>query len=187
MLIILSAIILTGYNLGCAVNNFSQVSKTKTSALVGGSYKKAAKIELRTVLNSPADIVWSKIKDDSLWVAMLKPKVILKQRDSLPEVVEQTMNSYDLSINRFIPFGKHHILWEKIDNETRVIQTRENGGFVQVWDNRIVVLELNDSTSILVDELILHGGFLTGLTAVWAKDVLKKRHKNIRNFFSIKQ
>ena len=94
---------------------------------------------------------------------------------------------YKLKINRVIPFGKHYILWETLNSSTKTIQTRENGGYVKVWDNKIEIIEVNDSVCILEDQLLVYGGILTGPTSIWAKDVINQRHKNIQKYFSNKE
>lgn len=168
----------------CMTSNYTSFTKSKTSVLVDNKWKKATQLEFKTPIQASAETVWDEFKKRSFWIEMYQPRVRLKLLDSVLNSEKGNEEEYKLVINGFIPFGKHYIVWETIDDTNRMIQTREHGGYISNWDNHITIEKLNDSSCIIIDRLTLRGSILNKPTATWAKGVLNKRHKNFRTHFS---
>lgn len=167
----------------CMTSNYTSFTKSKTSVLVDNKWKKATQLEFKTPIQASAETVWDEFKKKSFWIEMYQPRVRLKFLDSVLYTVNGNEEVYTLVINSFIPFGKHYIGWETIDDTNRMIQTREHGGYISNWDNHITIEKLNDSSCLIIDRLTLRGSILNKPTATWAKGVLNKRHKNFRTHF----
>ena len=170
---------------GCSINKTSIYNNEKVAIqLEDGKTKRAFKITFKTTLNASAKEVWEELMKYSFWTDMLNPKAILKFKTKKERIIQGAKDECKLTVNTFIPFGKHYIFWETIDSANKTIQTRENGGYVKMWDNNLKVIALTDSTSTINDQLIIWGGLLTKPTAIWAKDVLKNRHNQFKNKFN---
>lgn len=77
-----------------------------------------------------------------------------------------------------VPFGGTHSLYfEKIDKENKILQTREWDNSAKVWNHKITLRKLTDSTIIYEDEIVIYGGVLTGFITWWAKSFYKHRQK----------
>lgn len=178
-------IIITFLYSGCLVNKHSSFTQSKTLVQIDEKWKKAFQLEFRTSIQVSADKVWSEFKQKGFWIKMYQPRVRLKLQDSMLTSKRGNEEVYNLVINGFIPFGKHYVVWETIDDNSRMIQTREHGGYISNWDNHITIEKLNDSSCLIIDRLTLRGSILNKPTATWAKGVLNRRHKNLRTHFKI--
>lgn len=89
-----------------------------------------------------------------------------------------------------LPGWTHHLSIAEVDQEKRVIQSRETGGLVRRWDHKIIVLPTDGSARTrYVDEIEIEAGAFTPLVCFWAhvqyryrqarwKALLRKRHPN---------
>ena len=78
----------------------------------------------------------------------------------------------------FVPFGGIHSLYfEKIDNQNKVLQTREKDDSAKVWDHKISLIKLDEKKIIYQDLIIIYGGTLTFFITIWAKSFYKHRQK----------
>ncbi|UTW64113.1 hypothetical protein KFE98_08225 [bacterium SCSIO 12741] len=170
----------------CSTLQSPTFSKQKVTVQVNGKAKQGIQWRVESQVPTSADSLIQEMHVLSFWTAMLRPKVILQPTSDPIWIKPGRTDTFKLTVNRIIPFGKHMIYWESFDPKLGTLQTREYGGYVKVWDNQIQIKSLNDSTSILSDQLVLHGGVLTGLTALWAKGVLRRRHQNMTTYFKIK-
>jgi len=170
----------------CTVNKNVVVTKEKIDIInKKGKTKKGRKLTFESELDCSAKQIWDAYQNSDFMNQISKPKGKLKPKKGyqVPEKwIEKKIDSFNLTVQGFVPMGSHFIEWEKIDEENFVIQTREKGGFVTVWDNRIEIKPTSDSTFIYIDELILRAGILTGFTTTWAKDFYKYRHKKLKEY-----
>jgi len=169
----------------CTVNKSVIVTKEKVKIITTNEKtKKALKLTFESKLNCSALQIWNAYQNQEFINKISNPKGKLKPKRgyNVPEKwIETKIDSFNLKIQGFIPIGNHFIHWEKIDKENFIIQTREKGGFVSIWDNKIQITPTSDSTCIYRDELVLRAGILTRLTTIWAKDFYKYRHKKLKN------
>ncbi|GER61027.1 hypothetical protein ULMA_31350 [Patiriisocius marinus] len=170
----------------CTVNRNVIVTKEKIEIVnQKGKTKKARKLTFESELDCSAKQIWDAYQNFDFMNKISKPKGKLKPKKGyqVPEKwIKSKIDSFNLTVLGFVPIGSHFIRWEKIDEENFVIQTREKGGFVSVWDNRIEIKPTSDSTCVYRDELVLRAGILTGFTTTWAKDFYKYRHKKLKEY-----
>lgn len=148
--------------------------------------KKGRKIRIETQLNVSADLVWEKFKSAQLWGEAVKPQAILRPlADSMSEAqwAEGKKYSYHLWMYYFIPFGKHHIELQKFDADNGLIETHEYGFMVPNWDNRFEVIAQSDTTCLVRDVLIIQSKGINPIVTVYAKDLLRAKHKRLKVLF----
>lgn len=130
----------------------------------------------------PIDIetAWNQVKKPSLLEFIAKGKVTFKPAGGkFPEIWQEGMTvSARMWLYGFIPFGGvHHLSVEKIDEENKVIQTREWDRAAKVWKHRIYMKEIEPGEIEYIDEIIIYGGFLTGFIALWSRQFYIHRQK----------
>jgi hypothetical protein len=138
--------------------------------------------KLTVVSEIPIDIdtAWMKVQTSALLNFVANGKVKFKPTGvNFPEIwkVGDTVTT-KMVFYGFVPFGGIHSLYfEKIDNDNKVLQTREWDNSAKVWNHKISLKKLSDTSIIYEDEIILYGGMLTGFVTSWAKSFYKHRQK----------
>lgn len=130
----------------------------------------------------PMDIntAWEKVQTSALFEFVTKGRMKFKPfGGKFPEIwkqgdiVKTAMYAYG-----FIPLiGIHTIKFEKIDGKNKFIQSREWDWFAKVWDHKISMKKLGNTSISYEDEVIIYGGLLTGFISLWAKSFYKYRQK----------
>jgi hypothetical protein len=169
---------------GCTINKNVVVSKEKVKIESNNRKKTGQKLTFESKLDCSCQEIWDAYQLPEFMIRISNPKGKLKPKYKykVPKKwLEAKTDSFNLSIS-FMPIGSHFIYWEKIDKDKFIIQTREKGGFVNTWDNRIELIPTSDTTCIYRDELVIHAGILTKLTAIWATEFYKFRHKNLKKY-----
>jgi len=76
----------------------------------------------------------------------------------------------------FLPFGgTHSLIFEKIDNDQKVLQTKEWDKSAWIWNHKISLKPIGNTHIIYKDEVIIYGGRMTWILANWAKSFYKHR------------
>lgn len=89
------------------------------------------------------------------------------------EIVKTKMTAYG-----FIPLlDVHSLSFEKIDEENKIIETKEKDNVAKVWDHKMSLKPISDNSFYYEDEVILYGGMMTGVLTWWAKTFYEHRHK----------
>lgn len=123
---------------------------------------------------------WQIVKTSKLLKFVSNGKIKFKPiSGSFPEIWQQDKTvSTKMLLFGFIPFGGIHSLYfKKIDNENKVLQTREKDDSAKVWDHKISLIELTENKIIYQDLIIIYGGLLTFIITLWAKSFYKHRQK----------
>jgi hypothetical protein len=68
----------------------------------------------------------------------------------------------------FIPFSQHHLHVAAIDEISRVLSSREHGGFIKVWNHDIEVTAVDDSSCRYRDRIEIRAGLLTPVIVLYA-------------------
>ncbi len=78
----------------------------------------------------------------------------------------------------FLPIGIRNLFWERIDDASRQMQTREHDPLIRRWDHRIAVEPADTSTCRYTDDVDIEAGLLT--VPVWLFAQLFYRHRQHR-------
>lgn len=131
------------------------------------------------------DTAWAKVQTSAMLEFVAKGKLAFQPLEGeFPEIWEEgasvktTMNVYGI-----IPFGGIHTLTvEKIDQENKVIQSKEWDDCAKVWKHKISMKKLSDKSIHYEDEIVIYGGMLTGLISWWAKSFYEHRQRRWQLF-----
>lgn len=148
-----------------------------------GKTRKACRMEFTSHLNHSAQVVFEAYSNPKTLLEISGPQAILKpkRKTQIPEKWQiGSTYSFRFTMNAFMPFGKHHIMYEKVDSANLTMQSREHGLGVPTWDNYTELVPTSDSTCILREELVIQAGILNGYVTAYAIDLFEGRHKRLR-------
>jgi len=140
----------------------------------------AHKLTVSSQIPIPIDVAWEKVQTIALLEFVAKGKIRFKPVDgTFPAIWKQGRAVKTMTyLYGIIPFGGvHTLIIEKIDNENKVIQSREWDGCAKVWNHRISMKKLDNSSIHYEDEIIIYGGWLTGIISFWATSFYKHRQQ----------
>ncbi|MDR2083868.1 MAG: hypothetical protein LBP67_02595 [Bacteroidales bacterium] len=143
-----------------------------------GKNRIGRKISVSSTFNCSPEIMWEKLLDIETLIEICKPKASFKSVSKMPEKWEENViYKFKLFIYGFIPFGKHEILLENIDQSRKEIQSKEHNKIVRIWNHLIILNETQDGKTFYTDIVELHSGIFTYFTALWSIGFYKHRQK----------
>jgi hypothetical protein len=171
--------------LGLMPNGYAQNNKPKSKIekvviKYKGKQVSARKLTISSEIPLDIETAWTKVRTSALLNFVAYGKVKFKPTGGqFPEIWKEgdTVSTKTI-VYGFVPFGGLHSLYfEKIDQENKILQTREWDNSAKVWDHKISLKKLTDTTIIYEDEIVIYGGILTGFITSWAKSFYKHRQK----------
>jgi hypothetical protein len=144
-----------------------------------GKHKKGIKIIISSILNKPAEKIWSKLLDVETLIYICKPMATFKTTTKDKNMKWELNKEYvfKLLIYGFIPFGNHRIILEKIDGTNKIIISKEHNKIVKIW-NHIIKMENNGEDNIkYTDEVEIYAGIFTLFVAIWGIIFYKHRQR----------
>lgn len=146
----------------------------------GGKNVTAHRLTVSSDIPININTAWAKVQTSGLLEFVAKGMLKFKPLEGkFPEIwkegssVKTAMYAYCI-----IPMGGVHTLYmEKIDGANKVIQSKEWDSFARVWNHKISMKKTGDTSIHYEDEIIIYGGFWTGLISLWAKSFYKHRQK----------
>jgi hypothetical protein len=145
-----------------------------------GNKVTANKLTVTSEITIDIDTAWRTVQTSSLLNFVTSGKVRFKPTSGhFPKVwKEGNTVTTKMFVYGFFPFGGLHSLYfEKIDDENKILQTREWDNSAKVWNHKIALKKRTDNTIMYEDEIIIYGGLLTGFITWWAKSFYKHRQK----------
>ena len=128
-----------------------------------------AVVEHSTHLKAPVDVIWGAVKTPAAFRrvtrGLLRMPVIQERNDEWSE--GETVAGW-VFLFGFIPFSRHHLHVATIDETSRVLSSREHGGFIKVWNHDIEVTAVDDSSCRYRDRIEIRAGFMTPLIVLYA-------------------
>jgi hypothetical protein len=166
--------------MSCATNKNMTTKIEKIKIDYKGKQVTARKLTVASEIPIDIDTAWTKVQTSALLNFVTNGKVKFKPTGGhFPEIwKEGDTVSARMFVYGFVPFGGLHSLYfEKIDNVNKILQTREWDNSAKVWNHKISLKKLTDTTIIYEDEIVIYGGMLTGFITSWAKSFYKHRQK----------
>jgi hypothetical protein len=149
------------------------------SAFIG---RMAMIVDVSTVLDCSAEKAWNEVQKSSVLLHVNWPLARLVSLDG--PFPERWSAGLTLGCKPFafglIPIGVHTLHIDRIDHETRQIQTREHDRLISRWDHLISIKPLHDSRSIYRDRIDIDAGSLTFLVWAWANWLYRHRQRRWR-------
>lgn len=133
-------------------------------------------------LQAPADVVWPAVKTPHAFVHVSKGML----RYPVSERLTRPWRSGDniegwVFLFGFVPFARHHLRIESIDDHTMTLTSMENGGVVRRWRHRLVAVPINERRCRYEDHIEIDAGLLTPVAAAFAVAFYKYRQRRWRD------
>jgi hypothetical protein len=145
-----------------------------------GKAVKAKKLTVSSEIPMEIDVAWNNVKSPELLKFVAKGMIGFKSTDGGFPKNWEVGQTYGVKIRifGFIPFGGTHYLHiEKIDEERKEIATREWDKEAKVWNHHVVMKDLGNGNFYYEDDIIIYGGWKTGVITSFAKRFYKHRQK----------
>jgi hypothetical protein len=145
-----------------------------------GKQVTANKLTVSSEIQIDIDTAWRKVQTSALLNFVTQGKVKFKPSGGqFPETWKEGETvSTKMFVYGFVPFGGlHSLCFEKIDKASKTLQTKEWDDSAKVWNHKITLAKLTDTTIMYEDDIIIYGGVLTGFITWWAKSFYKHRQK----------
>lgn len=135
---------------------------------------------IETVLAAKPDVVWEVVKRSSTLVYVTRGMLAFEGAEHFPSRWAEG-NQIDTRLRFFgvVPAWRHRLQVARVDDDRRVIQTLEGGGFVTNWDHRIEVGEAGAGTRY-VDDIDVDAGPFTWLVWLYAKSLYRYRQRRLQ-------
>ena len=139
----------------------------------------STRITIESVLSASADIVWEGVKASATLHEIARPLVRLRPApgttipDRWPVGVPVELRLFLFGV---VPLGPHTLVVESVDDEARVLQTRERGPRL-CWDHRILVEPDEPGRARYTDEVEIDAGPASALVAAAARVFFRHRHR----------
>ena len=144
-----------------------------------GKSKKGIKIIVSSILNNSAEKIWNKLLNVETLIYICKPMITFKSKTKEKNMKWELNKEYifKLFIYGFLPFGNHIIILDKIDENEKVIISKEHNNIITIW-NHTIRMENNGEKSIkYTDEVEIYAGIFTFFVAIWSIIFYKHRQK----------
>ena len=138
------------------------------------------KVLVESVLPCPAEKVWDEVQRSSLLLEVILPLVRVAPVDaaSFPKRWEHgtavRCKSYLFGI---IPLGTRTIFFERIDDATREIQSREHDPLIRRWDHLVRVQPAAEGGTHYRDEIDIDAGWATVFVWLFAQGFYRHRQR----------
>ena len=152
-----------------------------------GKYTKGIRIIISSMLNSSSEKIWNKLLDVETLVYICKPMVTFKNTTKEKNMKWELNREYifKLFIYGFIPFGNHKIILEKIDENNKMIISKEHNNIVKIWNHKIIMENKGENDIKYTDEVDIYAGVFTLFVAIWSIIFYKHRQRKWKKIAKI--
>ena len=143
-----------------------------------GKSKKGIRITISSILDNSSEKIWNKLLDVETLIYICEPLATFKTKEK--NLIKWELNKeyvFKLFIYRFIPFGNHKIILEKIDENSKIIISKEHNSIVKIWNHKIRMEDKGENCIKYTDEVELYAGVFTSFVAIWGIIFYKHRQK----------
>ena len=144
----------------------------------------STRITVESVLPASADVVWEGVKVSATLHEIARPLLRFRPApgttipDRWPVGVPLELRLFLFGV---VPLGPHTLVVESIDDDERVLQTRERGPRL-CWDHRIHVEVAGTGRARYTDEVEINAGPASALVAAAARVFFRHRHRRWQAF-----
>jgi hypothetical protein len=140
-----------------------------------------AVVDRSTRLEASADAVWAAVKTPAAFRAVtrgvLTMPAIRSRNDQWRE--GETVVGW-VFLFGFVPFSRHHLRVELIDESARVLSSREFGGVIRTWNHDIVITPIDHANCLYRDRIEIEAGIMTAVVGLYARWFYRTRQRRWR-------
>ncbi|WP_189613634.1 hypothetical protein [Saccharospirillum salsuginis] len=137
------------------------------------------RVRITSTFHAPADKVWGLVKRSDTLLFVTRGFLSFSGSSHFPTLWEEgATETTRLLLFGFIPAWEHTLTFQEINDNSRVLYTREGGGLVPVWNHLIQVIPGKNETCTYVDDVEVKAGILTFL--IWGYAHIFYRYRQFR-------
>ncbi len=122
------------------------------------------RVFIESLLPCDADLAWAAVQTSALFLEVAAPLVEIR-----PVAGEQLPQRWPVGravrcrsyLFKFLPIGTRTLLFERIDQEAREIQTRESDPLIRRWDHLVRIRPAGDERCSYSDEIEIEASWRT--------------------------
>lgn len=133
-------------------------------------------VEVTHHYDVPPRVLWEVVTDFGALAVVMRG---LARFDGLPTGRCAAGQDFAVKVRLFgwLPPMDYRMAVEACDDEAMWLQSREQGSGARQWDHRIAVTDDGQGGAVLTDTIDLDAGWRTPVFALWARFLLKYRHR----------
>lgn len=132
-----------------------------------------------TVFPSCGEQIWDKLQQLQTLQFIAFPYATFKPLNAEQSLIWREGEAFNFRFKPFgiVPFGLHKISVVKFDKATFEIYTKKANTYVPVWNHRIFLKQIDDSSTEYTDEVEINAGWKTPFVYMWAKAFYAHRQR----------
>lgn len=129
-------------------------------------------------LPAPAHVVWPAVKTPQAFVYVAKGMLRFPaaERIGRPWKVGDDIRGLTFLLG-VIPFSKHRIRVEQIDDESMTMVSDEEGGIIRTWRHSLTAIPIDERRCHYEDRIEIDAGALTPVVAAFAEVFYRYRQR----------
>lgn len=140
------------------------------------------RVLVQSTLPCDAELAWAEVQTLDLLRYVCWPLIRLKSTSAGAPIPAQWRQGETVRMKPylfgFLPLGVRTLHWERIDDASRTMQTREHDLLIRRWDHRIAVESVGAGSCRYADDVEIEAGLLT--VPVWFFAQWFYRHRQRR-------
>lgn len=126
-------------------------------------------VSITCELEAPAEVVWRAMKTPHAFVHVSKGvlRYPVAERLNRPWRAGDDITGWTFLLG-FVPFSKHHLSIESIDDGAMALVSMENGGIVRSWRHHLITTPIDDQSCQYEDRIEIDAGLWTPIVAAFA-------------------
>jgi hypothetical protein len=138
-------------------------------------------VTVTSELPAPAEVVWAGVRTPHAFVHVARGMLRYPAAERIhgPWRTGQTIAGWTFLFG-VLPFSKHHLAVESIDDATMELWSDEHGGLVRSWRHRLSVTPVDAGTCRYEDHIEIDAGPLTRVVAIYAHVFYRHRQRRWR-------
>lgn len=143
----------------------------------------AYRLRISSHIAMDVEKAWELVKTSALLEFITRGKVTFKPiGGKFPTIwIQGNTVKTKMLLYGWLPFGGVHTLYfERIDDEQKILATKEFDAICKVWNRTIFIETAEDERILYIDEIIIYAGIWSKIVALWAKQFYIYRQKRWR-------
>ncbi|AWL78616.1 MULTISPECIES: hypothetical protein [Capnocytophaga] len=148
-----------------------------------GKQVTAYRLRISSHIAMDVERAWELVKTSALLEFITRGKVTFKPiGGKFPTIwIQGNTVKTKMLLYGWLPFGGVHTLYfERIDDEQKILATKEFDAICKVWNHTIFIETAEDERILYIDEIIIYAGIWSKIVALWAKQFYIYRQKRWR-------
>ena len=137
-------------------------------------------------LEAPANVIWPAVKTPHAFVHVTRGMLRFPaaERIDRPWQVGDDISGWTLLFG-LLPFSKHRLVIDSIDDDRRVLVSDEHGGPIRTWRHELIVTATDDDRCRYEDRIQIDAGLLTVVVAAYANVFYRYRQRRWHSLASV--